>query len=389
MGIAWMKDDAPRVAVIGGGFIGPVHVEALRRIGIEVVGLLGSSPDRARRRGRSPGDPARVRRSRRPAGRPGGRFGPHRLAQCAPLRAGATGPGVGPARRLRKAARDHLGRDLGPACAGRGEAPAGVRGELQRPLLPALLRDARSRRAGRSGADPQHQRLVHAGLAPPARRLQLAGRARRRDEPPRGRRHRDALDGPGAVRAGPADPLRPGRPGDVPSRAAPPGRTLRDVHGTRSIGGDPGRPHHDRGPCRGPLASGRRGARGLPRLAGDRRPEEPALARSRRDRRVDELGQRVAEPALDRPPQRPELPPRARPRPALPLGPRREPLPGRSRRGLPRYVQGAGPRGLRLDRLGRGPAARIPHIRRRGPRGPALRGGRAECNKGQWVDVSP
>ena len=35
-------------AVVGTGFIGPVHVEALRRIGVEVVGLLGSSPDRAR-----------------------------------------------------------------------------------------------------------------------------------------------------------------------------------------------------------------------------------------------------------------------------------------------------------------------------------------------------
>ena len=36
-----------KVALVGGGFIGPVHAEALRRIGVEVVGLLGSSPDRA------------------------------------------------------------------------------------------------------------------------------------------------------------------------------------------------------------------------------------------------------------------------------------------------------------------------------------------------------
>jgi predicted dehydrogenase len=35
------------VAVIGSGFIGTVHVEALRRIGVRVTGLLGSSPDRA------------------------------------------------------------------------------------------------------------------------------------------------------------------------------------------------------------------------------------------------------------------------------------------------------------------------------------------------------
>jgi len=37
-----------RAALIGGGFIGPVHAEALRRIGVDVAGVLGSSPDRAR-----------------------------------------------------------------------------------------------------------------------------------------------------------------------------------------------------------------------------------------------------------------------------------------------------------------------------------------------------
>ena len=36
-----------RAALIGGGFIGPVHAEALRRIGVEVAGVLGSSPERA------------------------------------------------------------------------------------------------------------------------------------------------------------------------------------------------------------------------------------------------------------------------------------------------------------------------------------------------------
>jgi predicted dehydrogenase len=47
MGSPRVVPDAPAAAVIGGGFIGPVHVEALRRIGVEVVGLLGSSPERA------------------------------------------------------------------------------------------------------------------------------------------------------------------------------------------------------------------------------------------------------------------------------------------------------------------------------------------------------
>jgi predicted dehydrogenase len=47
MGSPRMVAGAPGAAVIGGGFIGPVHVEALRRIGVEVVGLLGGSPARA------------------------------------------------------------------------------------------------------------------------------------------------------------------------------------------------------------------------------------------------------------------------------------------------------------------------------------------------------
>lgn len=36
------------IALVGTGFIGPVHVEALRRLGRNVVGVLGSSPERSR-----------------------------------------------------------------------------------------------------------------------------------------------------------------------------------------------------------------------------------------------------------------------------------------------------------------------------------------------------
>lgn len=35
------------VGVVGTGFIGPAHIEALRRLGIEIAGLVGSSPERA------------------------------------------------------------------------------------------------------------------------------------------------------------------------------------------------------------------------------------------------------------------------------------------------------------------------------------------------------
>jgi predicted dehydrogenase len=38
----------PRAAVVGTGFIGVVHVDALRRLGVDVVGVVGSTPERAR-----------------------------------------------------------------------------------------------------------------------------------------------------------------------------------------------------------------------------------------------------------------------------------------------------------------------------------------------------
>ena len=48
-----MRNDL-RAGVVGTGFIGAVHVEALRRLGVEVVGIVGSSPERARAKGVAP-----------------------------------------------------------------------------------------------------------------------------------------------------------------------------------------------------------------------------------------------------------------------------------------------------------------------------------------------
>jgi predicted dehydrogenase len=46
-----------KAAVVGTGFIGVVHVEALRRLGVEVTGIVGSSPERAAEKARSAGLP--------------------------------------------------------------------------------------------------------------------------------------------------------------------------------------------------------------------------------------------------------------------------------------------------------------------------------------------
>src|SRR3954453_18523209 len=42
-----LRERGWRAGVIGTGFIGPVHIEALRRLGVDVVALAGSSTERA------------------------------------------------------------------------------------------------------------------------------------------------------------------------------------------------------------------------------------------------------------------------------------------------------------------------------------------------------
>ena len=46
--------DELKAAVVGTGFIGVVHVDALRRLGVEVLGVVGSSPERAGSKGLAP-----------------------------------------------------------------------------------------------------------------------------------------------------------------------------------------------------------------------------------------------------------------------------------------------------------------------------------------------
>src|SRR5215210_57628 len=46
-----------RAAVVGTGFIGPVHVDALRRNNVEVVGLVGSGSEAGQGRGAELGIP--------------------------------------------------------------------------------------------------------------------------------------------------------------------------------------------------------------------------------------------------------------------------------------------------------------------------------------------
>src|SRR5262245_66537676 len=44
---AW-PGNAMKAGIVGTGWMAAVHTEALRRIGVEVVGMVGSSPERTR-----------------------------------------------------------------------------------------------------------------------------------------------------------------------------------------------------------------------------------------------------------------------------------------------------------------------------------------------------
>ena len=198
---------------------------------------------------------------------------------------------------------------------------------------PALPRDPRADRRGATGARAQRHRVVRPGLAALPRRLQLARRAGRPDEPPRRRRHRHALDGPGPVPGRHADPRGQRRPGHVPPPAAQAHRADRHLH---RLGGSAGsRPargggDHDRRPCRGPPAV-RRGRPGcLPRLAGHRRPQEPPDDRDRRHRGLGLPGTasrptgsgsaRARGPTRSWSATRPARPGRRRDQPTIPAG---------------------------------------------------------------------
>ena len=43
-----------RAGIVGTGFVAAVHVDALRRLGVEIAGVVGSSPERATAKGLGP-----------------------------------------------------------------------------------------------------------------------------------------------------------------------------------------------------------------------------------------------------------------------------------------------------------------------------------------------
>ena len=214
-------------AVIGTGFIGTVHVEALRRIGVHVTRRAREHARAGRGPGRRPRRAARLPVPRGPAGRSRRRRRPRDLAEPPPRPADPGDPGGRPARRLREAAGADR-RRVRRARRARRRERAGQRGQLQHPLLPAPPARPRPGRRRRARRRPTRHRALLPGLAPARHRLELAARAGQGRGAAGGRRHRVALAGPRHVPDRPAGRRGDGRPRHVHPRAGPAERAGRD-----------------------------------------------------------------------------------------------------------------------------------------------------------------
>ena len=215
-------------AVIGTGFIGTVHVEQLRRIGVQVRGVLGSTPERGDGRAAGARRRARLPVARGAARRPVRRGRPRHLAEPSPRPPGPPDPGRRPPRRLREAAGHDAGRIRRARRPRRGQRP-GQRRQLQHPLLSAPPARPRARRRRRARRRPPRDRPLLPGLAAPRDRLELAPRTRQGRLAAGGRRHRLALARPGDLPHRPADHGGHGGPRHLHPRARPAARPGRDI----------------------------------------------------------------------------------------------------------------------------------------------------------------
>ena len=253
--------------------IAAVHRRSALLAGAELVGVLGSSPQRSAEVAARLGVPnayADLDELDPRAGRRGPRLQPQRDPRA--LRRGA-GRG-GQARRLREAAGGLAGRGRADDDAGRAGRGRGHRA-VRLPLPPDRARDPGPRAGRRVRAVEPAARPLPAGLAAVGRGVQLARRSGAGRRLAGVRRHRLALVRPGRVGQRPEH-----RDGDRP-RSRSPSRDARPTAATFDAA-DGARAGRHRGLGDGAVPHRRRRAGIRRRLAGRGRPQEPALVRARR-----------------------------------------------------------------------------------------------------------
>ena len=207
------------MGLVGAGFIGPHHLEAVRRLGfVDVVAIADFNDELARQKAEALGVPksygsyqalladpdmqvvhnATPNYMHHPVSMAAIAAGKH-IVSDKPL-AMTSAAGAGTARRRH----------------GQGRR---ARGDVQLPRQPARAAGADDDRQGRDRAAALHSRPVPAGLAAVRHRLQLAPRARQGRRVLGDGRHRVALVRPGPARVGAAHHARAGRPHDRHSGA--------------------------------------------------------------------------------------------------------------------------------------------------------------------------
>ena len=296
------------VAVIGAGFMGGVHTEALRRAGCEVVGVLGVS------------DAESTNPSPRRSGRPRAyrsldellddpavesvHIGTPNKLHFEMAKAGARG-------RQARPVREAAGHDLEARRPSSWPSRASTRS--WRPAsttTSASTRSPRGPRAGprraRSGRIHHVDRQLRAGLAAPRHRLQLA-RAGRRGRASCGRWPTSAPTGSTSSTPSPASRSRPSAPTSPPSTRCAGGPKGEVETFTGKLAPGVRRPSRSRSTTEdygAILLRFHGGARGtLVGLAGDGGPQElPALRDGGREGRPG-LEQREPRGAVDRPPR--------------------------------------------------------------------------------------